>query len=173
MGHVTKPTGRTVLATPDDFVARCAAKLGIPHFDLDAAALDGNRKAPDYLGPDHIDPARRDALTAPTWGDSGYVWLNPPYGRGITARWAKEAAYRATGERLTVCALLPGDSRGAAWWHRWVLAYALSVWDVRGRISFIQEDGTAQRGNQFNSAVVVWRGVRRGTCPRLDTIEAR
>jgi hypothetical protein len=49
---------------------------------LDAAACGNNTLVPGYLGPDHPDPARRDALEFEDWAGlagGGVVWLNPPY----------------------------------------------------------------------------------------------
>lgn len=77
-------TGRNVTATPsptiDMFVARYTG--GRP-FTTDIAALASNAKAPQYVGPDHVDPARRDCLTIswPRACDGELIFLNPPYGR--------------------------------------------------------------------------------------------
>lgn len=49
---------------------------------LDAAACSVSALVPAYLGPDHNDPARRDALAFEHWADlaaDGVVYLNPPY----------------------------------------------------------------------------------------------
>jgi hypothetical protein len=54
---------------------------------LDAAACEDNTLTLSYLGPDHVEPARRDALVFEHWADlagGGVVWLNPPYVPTVT-----------------------------------------------------------------------------------------
>ena len=173
MGHVTKPSGRTVLTTPGYFVQRCADMLGIERFDLDAAALSWNKQADAYFGPDHEDVECIDALIVEDWSAYGdYVWLNPPYGRGLTGKWAEYAKEQALHNHCVVCGLFPGDSRGSQWWHSHVVPGASDVWDVEGRISFLDEEGIPQKGNQFNSVVIIWDNTR-PTYPKLCSIGAK
>lgn len=75
-------TGANDTETPPEFVAWVESLLGLT-FVCDVAATYANRKVDAYFGPDHSDPARRDALVVP-W-PAGPNWLNPPYGRAERA----------------------------------------------------------------------------------------
>jgi hypothetical protein len=70
---------RNEYATPRDLFDALDSRF---HFTLDAAALKSNARVSKYLGPDHEDPMRRNALTIPWAIDAagGVVWINPPYG---------------------------------------------------------------------------------------------
>ena len=147
-------TGEDARATPQAFFDRIHRDFA---FTLDAAATKGNRKVERYLGPDHANPAWRDALQV-EWAEvtTGPVWLNPPYSRcrEFIAKAAEEAR-----KGLTVVSLVPSrtDTR---WWHE-------HVWDastnrpragvevrfIKGRLRF----GTAKASAPFPSAVVVFR----------------
>ena len=88
-------------------------------FGLDAAASSQGWHE-NYLGPDHVDPSRRDSFVA-DWealaGAGRPVFLNPPYGRGI-GRWM--ALAQRWGERMTVAVLVFART-DTAWWWRHVL----------------------------------------------------
>ena len=73
-------TSEQVVETPDDLLQAVALRFG--RLDVDLAALGENAKAPQYLGPDHGDEDRRDALAFP-WAEyfpKGNLWLNPEFG---------------------------------------------------------------------------------------------
>jgi site-specific DNA-methyltransferase (adenine-specific) len=93
-------TGKDDWETPDALFQRYNADYG---FDLDAAANEVNHKCDLWFGPGGI---VEDSL-AVDWLDytAGPVWLNPPYSRGLQAKFMEKAASYA-GELLTVC-LLP------------------------------------------------------------------
>lgn len=74
-------SGNNETSTPQHVMDLLVAQYtGGRAFDVDAAALASNAKAPAYYGPDHADPARRDCLTVP-WVPGLLHYLNPPYGR--------------------------------------------------------------------------------------------
>jgi site-specific DNA-methyltransferase (adenine-specific) len=69
------------------------------NFGLDAAALQNSTLVPDnWYGPDHPDPAARDALRI-DWNHNSRgrpIWLNPPYGR-VIKDWMRKANEVASG----------------------------------------------------------------------------
>lgn len=142
--------------TPPELYADLAAEFP---FMLDAAALSTNALCSEWLGPDHPDPTRRDALRwSNGWAEvphdsrqsgAAFVYLNPPYGSGL-GEWTSRAA--ATAESgVGVVALLPArtDTR---WWHRDVMERA-EIRFLRGRLHF----GSSPMPAPFPSVVVIWR----------------
>lgn len=151
-------------------------------FDQDVAANRQNRKCPQYLGPDHEDPTRRDALNC-SWACST-CWMNPPY-KNIQP-WLEKAHEESLRGTLTV-ALVHADTSTKRWErtaHR--AAYILLVTGTR--IRFVRPDGEVGKSNTKPSAVLVfhpevteactnarfWRPSEplRGLDPSLDALMA-
>jgi phage N-6-adenine-methyltransferase len=89
------------------------------NYTLDAAARADSAKVPNYIGPDHEDPMRRDAFSC-DWSElSGGrpVFLNPPYGRGIE-RWIQLAHHQGQRVQVHVLTFARTDT---GWWWRYVL----------------------------------------------------
>lgn len=133
-------------STPADFFAGVEAEFG--PFDLDPCATAENAKATVFY------TKEQDGLEKPWFGK---VFLNPPYGRGISD-WIEEAVAATSefGKAELVVALLPArvDTR---WWHDLVVPYASEIQFIRGRLKF----GGAKHSAPFPSALVIFR--RSGT----------
>jgi site-specific DNA-methyltransferase (adenine-specific) len=140
-------------------------------FGLDAAAMGDSARVPFYLGPDHINPARRDSFAA-DWlacrhPGGGAVWLNPPYGRGM-GRWMVLAARWGRVVPVVVLILSRTD---LPWWHSVVMTSAAEVRFVRGRVHFLTgPEGERASGAPAPSLVVVWRPGHSGS-PAFSTFE--
>lgn len=131
------------------------------HFTLDAAATDANKKCARYLGPDHEDPKRRDALTF-LWRDAaeGAIWCNPPY--PVKPGWIDQAQ-DAWGFGFPVVMLVPARTD-----TRWWTEAAMCVDEIRfisGRLKF----GNAEAGAPFPSALLIW-GVPEGCISRTRPV---
>lgn len=145
-------TGTDLWTTPDELFKTLDAEF---HFTLDAAAEKHNRKVQNYLGPDHAEPGKRDALTA-DW--SGSVWLNPPYSRPHQGQFIVKAFKEWQAERCTVVMLLPArtDTRifhSLIWsteLHR-PLSPRVEVRFLKGRLKF----GSSPNAAPFPSMLVV------------------
>lgn len=124
-------------ATPQAFFDKLHAVF---RFETDVCALPDNAKCETYYTPD------KDGL-AQDW--KGTCWMNPPYGREISA-WVQKAYRSAKENGATVVCLLPArvDTR---WWHDYCANG--EVFFVRGRLKF----GGAENSAPFPSAVVVFR----------------
>lgn len=72
-----------------------------------------------------------DGLTTP-W--RGRVWMNPPYG-SATPAWLERFAQHGSGIALVF------SRTDTKWFHR-AVASATALVFIRGRVSFIREDGT-------------------------------
>lgn len=135
--------------TPQEFFDALDAEFG---FALDVCADSMNRKADAYYGLDHPDQTRRDGLATDWAAELGgrSAWMNPPYGKEISA-WMAKAAEAAQAGATIVC-LVPArcDTR---WFHDHVLAHGAEVRFVRGRLKF----GTATNSAPFASLVVIYR----------------
>lgn len=135
--------------TPRDFFDKLNAEF---NFGLDAAALQASTLVPDnWYGPDHPDPAARDALRI-DWNHNSRgrpIWLNPPYGR-VIKDWMRKASEVAAGGGTVVC-LVPART-DTAWWHDYCInAYEIRY--IRGRLKF----GGQKNSAPFPSAVVVMK----------------
>lgn len=133
-------------ATPQDFFDKLNEEFD---FETDVCALPSNAKCRRFFSPE-VDGLKQ------TW--RGVCWMNPPYGRVISA-WIKKAHESAVAG-ATVVALVPArtDTR---WWHDYVQK-ASEIRFVKGRLRF----GNATASAPFPSAIIVFR-------PRQQTRSSR
>lgn len=134
--------------TPKDFFDKLNAEFD---FGLDAAALQNSTLVPDnWYGPDHPDPAARDALRIDwTHNSRGKpIWLNPPYGR-VIKDWVAKADYESKQGATVVC-LVPARTDTNWWWDSCIHH---EVRFIKGRLKFGGQNNSAP----FPSAVVVMR----------------
>lgn len=136
-------------------------------FTLDAAASSANRKCPKFIcapgSPDatHPDCFAEDAFKV-WWGDPGEnVWINSPYGRAVTTRWAKRIAEQAASGRK-VTSLLPAKC-GTVWFQDYLWPLADELLLIKGRVDFGGEHGAGW----FESVVFHLPGGRTGG-PRVS-----
>ena len=123
-------------ATPQDFFDRLNEEFG---FNLDVCALAENAKCDRFFTPEI------DGL-AQSW--EGVCWMNPPYGRGISA-WMRKA-FDSSLQGATVVCLVPART-DTAWWHDFAMRGEIRY--VRGRLKF----GGHKNSAPFPCAVVVFR----------------
>lgn len=142
------------------------------NFGLDAAALADSAQVPYYLGPDHPNPARRDAFTA-DWSRSMLpgctaAFLNCPYGRGM-GRWMVLAS--RWGREIPVVVLILART-DLPWWHDVVMKHAAEVRLIRGRVKFLRPEGSPGKsaGAPAPSLILVYRpGGARPVGPVFST----
>lgn len=70
----------------------------------------------------------------------GRVWLNPPYGSDIMAKFLEKMALHGNGIALTFTRLETKQ------FHQWVFPYADALFFKRGRIHFLNEAGIIPSG---------------------------
>lgn len=135
--------------TPPEFFAKLDNEFG---FGLDAAALSTSTLVLDnWFGPDHSEPARRDALVL-DWNFNANgkpIWLNPPYGR-VIKDWVAKADYESKQGATVVC-LVPARTDTNWWWDSCIHH---EVRFIKGRLKFGNQPNSAP----FPSAIVVMRG---------------
>jgi len=149
-------TGKDDWCTPPWLLRYAEEQL--PHgwcFEVDAAARQATALAPAWYGPDHPDPARRDALAA-DWGQQ-VVWCNPPYSRagGGLLAWCAKFYQAAQGGALVVALFFARTDTRA--WHQYVTR-AHGVTFLEGRVRFI-DPATGQPGKAgatAGSCLVQW-----------------
>ena len=162
---------------PDWIRARVRAKHNIT---LDTAAGRHSTWAPDnWFGPEHPDPARRDAL----WWDwsqvsgGGEIWTCPPFKpwqkMARFVRRAVETAERGTG----VVALLPYHP-GANWYRTWITecrTVRVTEQPLYKRVCFEGPHATGKPAT-FDAVLVHWEAKepqdRPGVWPRDDPAAA-
>jgi len=118
----------------------------IYQFTIDACAIASNAKCPRYFTPE------QNGLLQ-DWSDER-VWLNPPYGREISA-WVEKAYREASRNGATVVGLLPART-DSGWWHDFVKPADVEF--LRGRVKFVG----AEHNAPFPCAVVTWRRFFKG-----------
>jgi phage N-6-adenine-methyltransferase len=116
-------------------------------FGLDAAASAENALAARYYD------RSQDAL-AQDWGGHGSVWCNPPYGRPIPL-WVQKAHEESRTSGVAVVLLLPArtDTR---YFHEVCEPHG-EVRLLRGRLRFLEENGSPRECATFPSMVVIFR----------------
>ncbi len=145
-------TGKDDWETPDALFKALDAEFG---FVIDVAANADNAKCEAWYGPGSpLD--EEDALTT-SWG-SYTCWCNPPYSRGLQAKFI-EKAYIETKLGATVVMLLPARTDTRAF-HQFIwdrefhrpLPWVREVRFLRGRLRFVGAPASAP----FPSMIVVF-----------------
>ena len=113
-------------------------------FTVDAAAAKGNSKCKRYWS------AEDDGLSK-DWTDE-VVWVNPPYGKGITTKWVAKA-YHESKRGATVVMVVPVRA-DAKWWHDYAMKAEVRLF--RNRLNFDNDHG-AKHYAPFATAVLVFR----------------
>ena len=85
------------------------------------------------------------------WTDE-VVWLNPPYGKGVTTKWVAKA-YRESKCGATVVMVVPVRA-DAKWWHDYAMKAEVRLF--RNRLNFDNDHG-AKHYAPFATAVLVFR----------------
>lgn len=114
-------------------------------FDLDPATPEQGmpwRTARKMLKPSD------DGLKAP-WPRKSFVWLNPPYGRGMDA-WLSKAAEHGNGVALIFARMETGSMHSSVLTH----PNASAVVFTKGRLSFCREDGNPGKACPMGSLFV-------------------
>jgi len=124
--------------TPQDFFDRLNEEFS---FTLDPCSTDENAKCEKHFT--ELD----DGLSQSWHGES--VFMNPPYGKTISA-WMAKAYESCNRNGATVVCLVPArtDTR---WWHEYAMKGEVRF--IRGRLKF----GGAETNAPFPSAVVIFR----------------
>lgn len=136
-------TGSDEWETPWDLFHRLDEEF---HFQWDVAATLVNRKVMDYYGPDHHLAEYRDALTI-KWQASP-CWMNPPYSKGLQAKFIQKANHERW-QGIQTVALLPARTDTRAF-HRYI--YDAKVWQPRPGIEIRLLAGRLKFGGATNSA---------------------
>lgn len=118
-------------------------------FTLDPASTDENAKCEKHF------TKEQNGLLQSWAGER--VWLNPPYGKELPT-WIDKARYEIEHGCPLIVAIFPPRS-DTVWWHR-NIPIAAEVWNVKGRVHFVNPDNAADRP-QDPSCIVVFDSSRR------------
>lgn len=132
--------------TPQDFFDDVDAEF---HFTLDAAADHENTKCVMWF------TEEQDALKQ-RW--FGRVWVNPPYGRGITGKWVRRAYEQIYGrtddDRPSIIVMLLPARTDTSYFHDYIYHQPnVEVRFIRGRLKFVGAKDPAP----FPSMLVIMR----------------
>lgn len=178
--RILASSAEAIWRTPLDLVEMLDREFD---FTLDTCASADNAIVPaSYFGPDHYDPARRDALTA-DWRLGAMergrcrAFLQPPYSRELKIpiepfietghRWAREP-----NSNITVVGLLPAAVQ-TRWWSRFALdadeirffTHRLKFWLTDEELEQVNTRRAAEgkpaigalTSSNVNHALVIWR----------------
>ena len=136
-------TGSGNWRTPPGVLADLRAISGWGEWGLDLAATSVDRVVPEYVGPDHPDPSRRDALALTpdqvynlTWNEKrgrGPVWCNPPY--DLWHLFAIVLAEAAAARGVRSCLFVFARTDTIAWHSAGARARAIAF--RAGRVRFV------------------------------------
>ena len=128
--------------TPQDFYEKLNEEFG--PFTLDPCATEESTKVPECYFTAEDDGLFQD------W-DGQTVFMNPPYGREISA-WIGKAYSESLKPGTKVVCLIPART-DTKYWHEYCMEYAKEIHFVKGRLKF---EGTSNNSAPFPSAVVVF-----------------
>ncbi len=157
---------RDTYGTPEGVLEILRRKVGLLH--LDAAALKETSKGISYLGPDHVDSSRQDALSA-DWVEAArehvgctaflndvqlHAFLNPPF--GDIALFAERAAF--WGRRMTVSFLSYGRAE-TGWWEDHIHPNACETIVLTPRVRYVDpRTGQLRKGSpNIHSCLSIFR----------------
>ena len=124
-------------ATPPEFFQKLAKEFP---FSLDVCASEANAKVARFFSKE-VDGLHQ------SWAPE-VCWMNPPYGRTISA-WM-EKAFSESQKGATVVCLVPART-DTAWWHDFAMKGEVRF--IRGRLKF----GGSANSAPFPSAVVIFK----------------
>ena len=134
-------SGNDMWNTPQDFFDMLNTEF---RFTLDPCATHKSAKCENYYTvEDH-------GLRQP-W--EGAVFVNPPFSQLSHKPWVRKC-WQAAQKGATVALLIPVRS-DTAYWHDWVMR-ASELRFVRGRVSFVREDGRPGSTPPFPCVVAVF-----------------
>ena len=117
------------------------------NFTLDPCASKENAKCDRYY-------TIEDNGLIQDWANDR-VFLNPPYGRGLTSIWLKKAYQESLKGALVVC-LIPART-DTAYWHDYIFPYA-EIRFIKRRVRFV--DGGKPKDAPFPSAIVIFDNTK-------------
>lgn len=117
-------------------------------FTLDPCATIANAKCEKFY-------TKEDDGLAHSWAGER-VWMNPPYGKELSA-WVEKAATEGSNPGTTVVAIFPPRT-DARWFHQWV-AEAYEIRLLQGRIHFENPENPANRP-QDPSCIAIFNDSR-------------
>lgn len=133
--------------TPPVIVEALGGKEG---FDLDPCTPENPSRLPACTARRMITPSQ-DGL-ATDWWSQAFVWMNPPYGKGMD-KWMDKLANHAGGG----IALVPAHM-DPAWMHDFVLNHpnTTAILLTRGRLKFVRPDGSMGTSSPTGSVFVAY-----------------
>ena len=144
--HAGNTSGHHAWQTPQEILLPLYSVFGT--FDLDPCSPTRTRRTAPVKARLHY-TAEDDGLSLPWFGN---VFVNPPYGRGISGWIAKAHEEVDLKNAQTVVALIPART-DTAYWHEHVATNA-DVFFLRGRLKF----GQGGQSAPFPSALAIWGG---------------
>lgn len=151
--------------TPPALAEAIRVAFGLDPWAVDLAATRESSLAPEYYGPDHEVPGRRDALSltigevyGEPWkgGIRGPIWCNPPYSRQGIDRWMQLCAQLGRPDRPVVSLVFARTD--CAWFHDSALLCAEQILLIRGRVRFLHPaDGLERDAAGAPSMAILWR----------------
>jgi len=130
--------------TPQSFYDKLDKKY---NFTLDPCATKNSAKCWQYF-------TKEDDGLSQDW--SGHtVFMNPPYGRGIS-KWIEKAYAESKKPNTKVVCLIPSRT-DTKYWHKYCMK-ADFIYFIKGRLQFQNKLSSGSNSAPFPSAIVVFGG---------------
>lgn len=146
--HVANNSGNNEWYTPADYIQLAREVMG--GIDTDPASSEVANKT--------VQAARffsaEDNGLAQTW--SGRVWMNPPYAQPLIADFAEAVASKFEQGEIEQACVLVNNGTETGWFQR-MLGAATAVCFPRGRIRFVDPEGTPS-GAPLQGQAVLYMG---------------
>ena len=108
-------------------------------FELDAAASLENKKCARFFS------VELDALKQ-SWQTSGWVWVNPPYGKGVGKWFDKAIVESEKGAKVVMMCMACTETK----WFQSAWNHCAEIWFLTPRVRFVQlgeKTGAAPKGS--------------------------
>lgn len=164
---LTDDSEKNTWRTPDDIYQQLYKLYG--PFNLDVAANEINTKCWYFLGPgspfgeNALDPGTSWTFALDSINEPLRAFCNPPYSRGMVARFIDRAYHESVYSGIQTTLLVPA-SVDQLWWNSFVWDNSknrpfpdVDVYFFLGRINFLRPDGEPAGSPNFASVAVTFR----------------
>jgi phage N-6-adenine-methyltransferase len=131
-------TGENEWYTPSQYVELARSVLG--EIDLDPASCEVAQRA---VKAKHFYTEKDNGLKQ-EW--HGRIWMNPPFARGLIDQFMEKLLGELEADRVLSAIVLTHNFTDTGWFHR-SAEIASAICFTRGRIKFINEEGSASPTN--------------------------
>jgi phage N-6-adenine-methyltransferase len=130
------------------------------NFTLDPCSNHTNNKCDKHY------TVEEDGLLKSWKGET--VFVNPPY--SDVGKWVQKSYEESVNNGATVALLIPVRT-DTKYWHDYIMKGASTIYFIKGRLKFENDNGIGLNAAPFPSAVIVFSGYKWTPGIRIETME--